>query len=408
MFVTNTVSPDPRVEKEASTLIDAGHRVTIIAKYKSDERPGREATSYGAEIIRAFPDDLRIMDRVRRLGERPKSGTEAREDSHDLSPMWVRALQHPATAIRKALNTMTYIRVGKSVDADVYHAHDVDTLYAAEVCAKDARVPLVFDAHELAPYQDGLTRPQRLFAHLLLKGWLRRAEVVITVSLGIAEHLRSTYGIERPEVIKNVPEPFRGEPVDLRALFDIPDDHAIVIYQGGLGPSRGTNQLIAAMTHLDDVTLVLLGSDLRGLSTTYGDLASRLGVRKRVRLVPAVPRSELLAYTAGADVGVVTFLATSKNHELALPNKLFEYLVAGIPVLVSDLPEMANLISRTGAGLTCDPSDPSDIAANLQVLIENCTWYGSRAKAAAERFNWTVEGRRFLAAYAKAFRARPR
>ena len=129
-----------------------------------------------------------------------------------------------------------------------------------------------------------------------------------------------------------------------------------MLHQGAPAPDRGCEQLIDAMAELPDAHLVFLGSSP---FAGYEDgLRARRGRRERALPPVGAAVDELLAHTADADVGVSLLQDTCENHRLALPNKVFEYVAAGVPVVVSDLPELARLVAEHGIGWTAPPGRP--------------------------------------------------
>jgi glycosyltransferase involved in cell wall biosynthesis len=151
-----------------------------------------------------------------------------------------------------------------------------------------------------------------------------------------------------------------------------------------------------------DVHVVFLGSGEPAFAAQLTDLAQRLGVEDRVRLIDSVPLGELLAWTREADVGVALLEDTCLNHRLALPNKLFEYIAAGVPVVVSDLPELRAIVNHYTIGWTATPGDAGAIARAIGRALEergDPQLRESLAQAAAE-LRWSQESRRLTEVYA--------
>jgi glycosyltransferase involved in cell wall biosynthesis len=225
---------------------------------------------------------------------------------------------------------------------------------------------------------------------------------VITVSEGIAHQLQLSYRLsERPTVVRNVPDlppPAPGAP-DLRAALGI-DSAPLVLHQGALAADRGCETLVRAMAELPLAHLILLGAE-GSYSEGVGRLADELGLAERVHLRPPVPLSELLSHSAQADVGVTLLEGVCENHRLALPNKVFEYVAAGIPVVASDLPELAALVQEYGIGWTVDAADPADVAAGIRKALASGAnpELHERLARAAEVLSWRRERGVLLALY---------
>ena len=366
ILLHKTVVHDGRVLREAGALADAGHDVVIVHLPTGDE----------GEI----PGPFRTRSAV--------------------PPAWTRRL--PRTLWRIiALGSIA--SRARSERPDVVHANDIATLIPGYFAARLSGAKLVYDTHEYAvgvPYRKAVWAWLAATIERLL---IRRCDAVITVSDGIAERLQSRYGLpERPTVLRNVPDlPPPGQAPDLREEMGI-GSAPLVLHQGAVAAGRGADNLVRALPRMDSAQLLLLGA-----SGAYAEqlerLAAELGVGERTHFHPPVPLARLLSYTTQADVGVSLLEDSCENHRLALPNKLFEYLAAGLPVVVSDLPEMRRLVTERGVGWVTDSGNPADIA---RVLTEALGERGDkglheRVHAAAAELNWPHERSRLTGLYAK-------
>jgi glycosyltransferase involved in cell wall biosynthesis len=285
---------------------------------------------------------------------------------------------------------------------DVVHANDIATLIPGYFAARLSGAKLVYDTHEYAvgvPYRKAVWAWLAATIERLLIG---RCDAVITVSDGIAERLQERYGLEqRPAVVRNVPDlPPPGDAPDLREEMGI-GSAPLVLHQGAVAEGRGGGNLVRAVAEMDSAHLLFLGAD-GAFAEGLRDLGRGAGLDGRLHFHPPVPLTELLSYTTQADVGVSLLEDTCENHRLALPNKLFEYLAAGLPVVVSDLPEMSRLVGQRGVGWTTDPGDPADIASVLTLALEdrNDASLHERVRAAAAELNWPHERSRLTGLYA--------
>lgn len=290
-------------------------------------------------------------------------------------------------------------------DADVYNPRDAYPLLIAHWAAGLRGAKVVYDSDELnldrnwAPSRNPVWRflMKRYEGH-----YARRSAAVITTDYGRAEVLEERYGI-RPAVVLNVPErldePSPDEDFRRHALGD---RHHLLIYQGILLPNRGLLEMLEAMSELPECRLAIVG---------YGPLRSELegairgeGLSKAAELFDAVPFDRLMRYTAAADIGMVPIVGSCLSYRLAAPNKLFECMMAGLPVVASDLPDMARVVRGERVGtLISDPTDPVSIAAAVRELIdgdETLEEIGRRARGAAlARYNWDVERPKLLSVY---------
>jgi glycosyltransferase involved in cell wall biosynthesis len=238
----------------------------------------------------------------------------------------------------------------------------------------------------------------------------RRAAFVVTVNEGVAGVLRHRYRLRRIVLVHNCPPRWIPPilPPDLiRAATRIPADEPILLFHGSLAASRGIEQICSALVEpgLERAHAVFLG--FGGLRLWIASGISDLPQGERIHLLDAVPPEELLPWVASADFGLVPQQPTNLNLRLSTPNKLFEAIAAGIPVVASDFPEIARIVlggPDGPLGATCDPTSPAAIAAAVRSLLEADP--GDRAalrercrRAADQRWNWETEVRRLVEAY---------
>lgn len=366
MFVYNSCRTDARVLKEAASLAAAGHRVQVVALLDSSTEPRKERDGF-------------TIVRVRRR-----------------------------TAGRALLfveyNFRAY-RLARRQAFDVFHAHDLDTLPLAAALARRAGGRLVYDAHELYTEMSTHGLLQRLAWRTVEGALIHRADAVVTVNDSIAGELAKRYRIAAPLTLLNCPRA-PSLPADttvsrLRERAGLLDDpRKIVLYQGGLVPHRGLSQLIVAARELDDAVVVLLG-----WGKSEDELRRQIrrdGVEDRVLIVAPVAQDELLAFTAGADLGVVPYQAAGLNNYFAAPNKLFEYIAVGLPVIGSDFPELRRFLEGLDLGRTFDPADPHDIAGTANEILRNDDLrarLAANAREAAKRLVWEEESRKLRDLY---------
>jgi len=287
---------------------------------------------------------------------------------------------------------------------DVIHAHDLLTLPVGAALARKTGKPLVYDAHELYTEMSTLRRVEQRVWRYLERRDIGRASRLITVCESIASELVERYGVDRPLVLLNCPPAPRwsdGEANLLRARVGIDDPSVrLVLYQGGLVPNRGLEELVQAAASFDDAVLVLMGWGR--LQPLLEAQIERSGLGERVIVTGPVPQAELLGITRGADVGVIPYKAIGLNNYYTTPNKLFEYLAAGIPIACSAFPELRRFVERPGAGLTFDPSDPDDIALAVNgILADEDVRSGMReaARRTAVSLTWERQAEKLVSLY---------
>ncbi len=292
----------------------------------------------------------------------------------------------------------------RTCQARVYHASDLYVLPALAATARRHGGRLVFDARERYPYVAGTVgRPlQQYFWKLLERRYIRQADLVLTVSEGIAAHLVRDYSIAPPLVLYNAPEtpPKFNPEASLRLRLRLPDEGVLFLYQGHLRPGRGCLMPLEALPHVPEAILVYLGDG--PLAPVIRERAAALGITDRVHLLPPVLPDELLTVTASADVGLALLEDTCLNHRLALPNKLFEYLAAGVPVLVSDLPELRRVVETYQVGYIVDLRNPAALAAAMRRLASDACLrqrLAANTGAAFTAHSWSQLAPRFQEAY---------
>src|SRR3954452_20913548 len=180
----------------------------------------------------------------------------------------------------------------------------------------------------------------------------------------------------------------------IREALGVPAEMAIVLYQGILTMERGIEQAMEAVLDVPSAILVLMG--FGPLEKHFVDETSRPPYLGRVRMLPAVPPADLLRWSASSDVLVMAIQPTTLNHRYTTPQKLFESLAAGVPVVASDLPGMAPIVRSTDAGVLCDPTSPASIAAAITTIVtaepaERDAIRERALRAAHERYNWEAQ-----------------
>ncbi|MGB4081948.1 MAG: glycosyltransferase, partial [Candidatus Fermentibacter daniensis] len=178
-----------------------------------------------------------------------------------------------------------------------------------------------------------------------------------------------------------------------------------VLYQGAISFERGLENLIDACGLLPrgSVRVVMIGPDMT--SGILPGMAKARDVNGVLSILPAVPSERLPEVTASADMGLILFQNTCPNHYYSLPNKLYEYMMAGLPIIASDLPEMSDLILRERCGVLVDPEDSGAIAGRILELASDPglreEMGGRGRRAALERYTWPDQEVSLLGVYAR-------
>lgn len=402
MIVWNTFQTDARVLKEAETLAAAGGRVTVFALMQPGETPEHEVLGDGLEVVRISRNPARSFRHLFRPdGSRPPREVEAGVGGAFVdTPLRSSRLRRVGEGMGRSASHLAFVRAMVASRPDVVHAHDVNTLPTAWWAARRAGARLVYDAHEISTDREGYRELRGLI------GWaekrlMPRADATITTTEMRAKFFARAYGVPRPLVLQNRPR-FAAVPRGtlIRDRLGLADALPILLYQGGLQPGRGLEDLVAAMPELPPCHLVFIGGG-RLLHPLQAMVAAR-GLGGRVHFIPTLPLAELLAWTASADIGVQPIRNTCLNHFSTDSNKLFEYAMAGLPVVASDFPEIRRVVREHGIGLLFDPETPGALGRTLARLVAD---EGLRAaltansRASGHALSWEAQEGALLALY---------
>jgi glycosyltransferase involved in cell wall biosynthesis len=256
---------------------------------------------------------------------------------------------------------------------------------------------LVYDSHEFATREHIQNWKWRLVSAAAVSAiestHIGQADLVITVSDGIADALKDLYRLPtRPLVVRNVPE--------YQEIAFRPSRRPIeILFHGLIRQERGLEELIAAIPSWRmDARLTIRGHGSPDYLAELRRRAAVPGTESLVAFQPSVPQTDVVSRAATADIGFQALPATTENHEFALPNKFFEYLMAGLAVLATPRREVANILRSSGAGLTAE-LHPQTLADTLNSLtIEKLNTMRQAALAAARLLNWGAEKKRLTEA----------
>ena len=450
MYVLNDVTRDSRVLREAASLAAAGHEVTVIGTTRPDEASGGRESRDGFSVIRVamlrrwplwyvwlqHPWRLR-----RRLAGEVRAGARRgpRGAARALLAIAAAIVSLPWIAVRGAWqlisrqmlrrpagrNWLDYVLWWRSFvfgwgraalavapPSDIHHANDMETLPTAIAAAHRDGGQVVYDSHEIF-LEWGEHRRQPAWLRAVVGRWERRlaqrSAAVVTVNEACAAELKRRLDPGRIVVVHNCPP--RWTPPEpptnkLRIAAGIADGGPIVLCHGGFQANRGLEQTALALTRsgFDRVHLVFLGyrtAILEPIVAAFPDPG-------RIHVLPAVTPDELLGWVVGADVDAIVFQPTELNNVISTPNKLFESIAAGVPVVSSDFPvrRLVVIDDPDGPlGSVCDPTDPDAIAAALHSILHLDP--AARAdlrrrclQAAHARWNWETESARLVELYA--------
>jgi glycosyltransferase involved in cell wall biosynthesis len=293
--------------------------------------------------------------------------------------------------------------IGIDVKADIYHAVDVDVLTAAYRAAKKTGGKLIYEARELYTELEPLKgrRVVKAIWEAVERRYISTADYVFTINNSIADELVKRYGVKRPDVIRNVAKlPEKLSPVNLHEKYNIPADQKILIYQGVLRSGQGLMYALDVMKHLDNTMLIMLGAG--HLVDELNKKIADLGLENKVILPGRVPPEELLNYTAGADAGLLFMEDTALNNKLALPQKIFQYLVAGISQIVSPMPEIAGFVEAENTGIVVSLDDPVKASKSINTFLSDnlkLKQIKTNCEKSSKINNWDVESKKLVEIY---------
>lgn len=279
--------------------------------------------------------------------------------------------------------------------ADIYFAEDIYTLPFVYFIARKRKAKIYYNSRELYAFLGGLRN--RPYLQKLVKAienyFIKKVDLVLTTGEMDSKFLENFYGIKNTLVIRNIPLFQRPErKINFREEYGIPEDKLIMLYQGVLLEGRGLPLIFQTMQNINEVVLVLLGDGEQ--KNNFKKIASSLGVSERIIFAGTIKQGDLINYTAGADIGLSLIENISISYYHALPNKLFEYIMAGLPVLSSDLPQMKKIVEFYNVGEAIDITGVSNIEKVLKKWVSNpdlLNEHRENCKLAIKELNWQSE-----------------
>jgi glycosyltransferase involved in cell wall biosynthesis len=268
----------------------------------------------------------------------------------------------------------------------VVHCHDLIPLPIAATIARRTGAKLVYDAHELETEATGLSPRRQKLARRLEQRYMPRVNATITVSPSIVSWYQQAYPGVPVTLLRNIPEQLSldAPPAPLRSTLGVPEDALLFLHVGGLQQGRSIPTLLDAFAQAGiRHHLAFLGD-----GPLRADVIAAAGRQRNVHWVAPVPPTEVVRHMAGADVGVSLIEDVSLSYQYCLPNKLFESLAAGVPVLSSDLPDQSELLRSVDGGWlieprigplverlrTLDRETVARVAADLPARTRHLTW----------------------------------
>lgn len=365
MLVTNDVVRDARVLKEARTLSAAG-AVVIVVGVGEVADAALAAEPFATVLVRPQRSSS-YRSRVRRVAVnlREERGFDRRLEE--------------AAVLAGAL---------------IIHANDLDTLRAASRAARRTGAALVYDAHELSTEGGNYNWWRKPLMERRERRLIRTADAAVTVNPFIARELAARYGVEEPRVVYNGSTDRVTEAAPVH-------EPVRLFFQGKFHGDRNLEELVEAMTFLRGrATLTLQGWS--GIESRLHGLVDELQLEETVRFVPPCSPAGVVASASEYDVGIINHRPVSMNHRFSSPNKLFDYLSAGLAIAASDLPVFALVLAETGAGITFEPCGAEQTARALGDLVEypeRIAAMKQNAVSTCARYSWEAQAEVLLGTY---------
>ncbi len=380
LFIEAPARTEARLMRDAVALVQAGFDVTIVDIEKDTTRR-QEEDVHGVHL------------------------------KHIFMPNWYTSTRFKPWFLVKLFRVLVQSTWHLlQTPTDIYHVHVEKAFLAAYIAARLRHKPLLFDAPDLPLSDPHLTRWRFLtsLSARILSLAVPYCSQIITASPLYAQEIRKAYARPDVTVIRNVP-PYRQvqKTNRIRKYLGLEDDVRIALYQGNIQPDRELERLVHAAVYLEPKTvIVMMGKGFRGVPEHLETLTAQLGVSDRVKIIPAVPYEELLEWTASADIGLTIFSPTySLSIRYTLPNKLFEYLMAGLPVLSLELDAIADVLRCYEVGHVLTSLDPTEIGRGINTTLQDekalAQMHSNALKVAENEFNWEKEREHLVSLYRK-------
>ena len=264
------------------------------------------------------------------------------------------------------------------------------------------RKKLIYDSHEVQTSRTGYN--SRIYG-IQEKFLLKFVDEMIAENHTRAKYNEDLYGLY-PKVVHNYPIPTLPEEstvVDLHELLMLPEDEPILLYQGGIQTGRGLEKVVEAVPMMEAGTLVFIGDGK--IKPELIKKVEAMGLEHRVKFIPKVPVDDLLHYTKNAYLGFQVLNNVCFNHYSASSNKLFEYMMSGVPVIACSFPEIQKVVETEKIGVCVDSHDPRSIADGVNYLLkhpEKRAEMSSNCLNARLKYNWKQEKEIFIQIYQSA------
>ena len=363
-LVFNSFENDSRVLKESISLANGGYQVEVIAHLDKGLKAYEKTENY---IIRRFS----YINREQGKGILSKLGGYLR---------------------------YVKLSVQHCKKFDILHCNDLDTLPIGFIVKRffNKNIKVVYDAHEYETERHHQSKFDKKVLKIFEKFLLKYVDKMITVSDPIADEYARLYDIERPTVVFNTPFHIEVEKKDIfREKFNIPKEHLIFLYQGGLQPRRGILEFFELVKDKKGISYVIMG-----FGALKDEIVELTKTNPNLHFHDAVLPDVLLDYTSSADIGVCIEENLCKSWNLGLPNKMFEYYMVGLPIVVSGLKELKRFVVDNKTGYVIeDIFDKQMFSTLLEEIIPTYQDKNRHIERVKTIYNWQEQEKKLLETY---------
>ncbi|MGD6843061.1 glycosyltransferase family 4 protein [Bacillus infantis] len=420
MYVWNHFTNDARVLRECTALAEHGYQVDLICIHDPNHEGlplyEKKGDLFQVFRVRRYPLLLEMLQSLYTISRENKANGILMAifwlillvmfpfQTAIISILFFLLLKTRLKTvwIRSAIFARMVLK-GFSGRYDIYHSNDLNTLPQGWICSKLrlAEKKLIYDSHEVQTSRTGYDHPFYKYLEAFL---IYKADEVIVENHTRARYCQKVYGLY-PHIVHNYPFPNKQnlrEPFPLQQMLGLSKEEKILLYQGGVQTGRGLDKLIDAVPLFKEGILVLIGDGK--IKKCLQEQVKQKNLDDRVRFIGKVPLAELPLYTRQAYLGFQVLNNVCFNHYSASSNKLFEYMMSGVPVVACRFPEIRRVVESERTGICIDSHSPREIARAVNLLLEDSglhSEYSQNAFRASRKYNWDTEKVHFLNLYKK-------